>query len=191
VPEGITIKFPRLRRSIPGEGVAKEPTHHNPNTHLHYIRTDPDALLAAQEEASRGVEDLVEHARKNLAIRVAVDEDTTAETDALLVNCADPENNPDTGLPCTLGFYSFLDCLECRNAATVPRLLPRQLAAKTVLEQLRDSIGETWESRFAHRYYRLIAVINRHTSAELERAAETSGEFIPVIVAALRHEVPL
>jgi hypothetical protein len=190
VPEGLTIKFPRLRRSIPAEGVAKEPTNHDPNTHLHYIRSDPDALLAAQEEASRGVEDMVEHARNNLAVRVAADEDTNADTDALLVNCADPESKPDTGLPCTLGFYSFLDCLECRNAATVPRLLPRQLAAQLVLEQLRDSIGGAWESRFAQRYYRLIAVINRHTQAELDRAGETAEEFIPVIVAALRHEVP-
>lgn len=190
VPEGTTISFRRLRRSVPEEGVSKEPTNHNPDTHLYYIRTDPDALAAAQEEASRGVQDLVENARQSLAIRAAADDETDKSTDALLVNCSDPRCSPATGLPCTSGFYSFLDCLECPNAATVPRLIPRQLAAQTVLEQLRDGMGETWESRFAQRYYRLIAVLHRYTPAELEHAAQHSAAYIPLIVAALRHEVP-
>lgn len=190
VPEGIMISFRRLRRSVPGEGVSKEPTNHNPGTHLHYIRTDPDALAAAQEEASRGVQDLVEHARQSLALRAATDEEADNSNDALLVSCSDPNHSPATGLPCTSGFYSFLDCLECRNAATVPRLIPRQLAAQTVLEQLRDGMGEAWESRFAQRYYRLLAVLHRYTAAELEHAAQYSSAFIPVILAALRHEVP-
>lgn len=190
VPKGTAISFRRLRRSVPDEGVAKEPTNHNPGTQLHYIRTDPDALAAVQEEASRGVQDLVDHARQNLAVRVAADEGTDKGNDALLVNCSDPDHRPDTGLPCTSGFYSFLDCLECRNAATVPRLIPRQLAAQNVLEQLRDGMGQAWESRFAQRYYRLMAVIGRYTPAELEHAAQYSAAYIPLIVAALRHEVP-
>lgn len=190
IPEGIKISFRRLRRSLPEAGVSKEPTNHTLDTHLHYIRTDPDALAEAQEEASRGVQDLVDHARQSLAVRAATDDETDKNKDAVLVNCSDPGCSPATGLPCTTGFYSFLDCLECPNAATVPRLIPRQIAAQTVLEQLRDGMGEAWESRFAQRYYRLVAVLHRYTPAELEHAAGHSEAFIPLIVAALRYEVP-
>lgn len=48
IPEGVRISFPRLRRSIPGRGVTKEPTHHSPSSNLHYIRTDPVALKEHQ-----------------------------------------------------------------------------------------------------------------------------------------------
>lgn len=190
LPAGTIIHFPRLRRSIPGRGVAKEPTHHNPQTYLDYVRGDPQSLVEEREEAALGVQKLLDFARAGLAIRAASDRETDADTDALMVNCSDPEHRPDTGTPCTTGFYSFLDCLDCHNAAAVPRLLPRLMAALEVLELLRDSMGETWERRFAGRYYTLRAIVERFTAAERELAAGKTAEHIPTIVAALRYEVP-
>lgn len=191
IPAGTILEWRRLRRSIPGMGAAKEPTDHSPDTHLHYVRSDPVALLEQQEEAERGVQKMVDHARASLAaIRVDADRNTDPGNDAVLVSCSDPQHRPDTGRPCTTGFYSFLDCLECANAATVPRLLPRQLAAREVLESLRDSMGEAWERRFARHYYTLVALLNRHTAAELDLAAPHVSQYIPIIVAALRNEVP-
>lgn len=190
IPAGTTIEFPRLRRSVPGQGVAKEPTDHSPDTYLHYVRSDPDALMEQREEAALGVLKMVDQARARLAIRVEEDSDTNPSADSVLVNCSDPQQRPDTGMACTTGFYSFLDCLECGNAATVLRLLPRQLAALHVLEQLRDSLGETWERRFAARYYTLVAIVDRHTLAEREFAASGVQQHIPTIISALRHEVP-
>jgi hypothetical protein len=190
VPAGISVDFRRLRRSVPDQGAAKEPTDHSPDTHLHYVRTDPVSLMEQREQAALGVQKLIDHARASLAIRARADLDTDPNNDAVLVNCSDPLNQPETRTPCTSGFYSFLDCLGCRNAATVPRLLPRQMAALRVLEELRDGIGATWERRFASHYYTLVALIDRHTPAEREAAAPLAGQHIAAIVAALRHEVP-
>lgn len=190
VPAGTTIDFRRLRRSAPGQGVAKEPTGHSPETHLHYVRSDAVALIEHREEAARGVEKLVEHNRARLAIRIAEDSETNPAHDAVVANCSDPWHRPDTGQPCTTGFYSFLDCLACGNAATVPRLLPRQVATLRVLESLRDSLGEVWERRFAGHYDTLAAIVGRHTQIERELAAIDALQAMPSILAALRHEVP-
>jgi hypothetical protein len=189
-PAGLTIDFRRLRRSVPGKGVAKEPTNHNANTHLHYVRSDPEALDEQREEAARGVQKLVDQARARLAIRALDDGDTSPGTDAILVNCSDPQHHPETETACTTGFYSFLDCLNCPNAATVPRLLPRQIAALQVLETLRDSMGESWERRFAKHFYTLMALVDRHTEAERQLAAPQAAQHVPIIIAALRYEVP-
>lgn len=190
IPAGVTLDFRRLRRSIPGQGVSKEPTDHNIDTYLYYVRSDPDALAEFREEAALGVQKMLDHASAVMTIRVAADEDTNPDADAVIVNCGDPQHHPDTGTACTTGFYSFLDCLDCGNAATVRRLLPRQLAAIQVLEELRDGMGQTWELRFAGRYYKLMALVSRHTPAEREAAASGVAQYIPMIVAALRHEVP-
>ncbi|GAA1129317.1 hypothetical protein GCM10009582_28100 [Arthrobacter flavus] len=175
---------------MPGAGVTKEPTNHSPDTYLSYVRNDPESLNQQREEAALGVQKLMDHTRAGLAVRVLADSQADAKSDALLVNCSDPSRRPDTEKACTTGFYSFLDCLECPNAATVPRLLPRQLAAQHVLEELRDSMGEAWERRFARHYYALVAVIERHTPTEREAAASEVSTHVPNIVAALRHEVP-
>ncbi|KQQ94567.1 hypothetical protein ASF62_10890 [Leifsonia sp. Leaf325] len=132
----------------------------------------------------------MDSARKNLRVTMRNENESKPENDALIVNCSDPSHNPETRMPCTTAFYSFLDCLDCGNAATVARLIPRQLAAVTVLEQLRDALGDVWESRFARRYYQLQAMLDRYSQTELDRAAETSANHIPAILAALRHEVP-
>lgn len=190
VPEGTTIDFRRIRRSVPGRGVSKEPTDHSPDTFLHYVLSDTNALMEQQEEAAIAVGKMVDHARAGLAVRVAADRETDPGTDAVIVNCSDPRHRPDTGTACTTGFYSFLDCLKCGNAATVLRLLPRQMAALAVLEQLRDSMGESWERRFAEHYYRLVAVVERYTDAERTLAASDVAKQVPIIMAALRHEVP-
>lgn len=190
LPAGTTIDFRRLRRSAPGQGVTKEPTGHSPETHLHYVRSDALALIEHREEAARGVQKLVDHNRARLAIRVAEDSDTNPAHDAVVANCSDPWHRPDTGQPCTTGFYSFLDCLACGNAATVPRLLPRQVATLRVLESLRDSLGEVWERRFANHYETLAAIVERHSPAERELAAIDAEDGLPSILAALRHEVP-
>ena len=190
LPNGTTLNFPRLRRSVPGHGVIREPTDHSPDTHLTYIRSDLESLAHSQEEASQAVARFRDHARASLAVRVAENRDTSESKDAVLVNCSDPEHKPGTGAPCVSGYYSFLDCLDCSNAATVPRLIPRQLAAVQVLETLRDTLGETWERRFARRYFLLRAVLDRHTPAEIEDASSRSAVHIPLILAALRLEAP-
>lgn len=190
VPDGIHIDFSRIRRSVPGTGVAKEPTDHNPATYLHYVKTDPIALQEHQVLAATGIQAAMDTARQKLHIEIRADRELSAETDALIVNCSDPNNNPDTHAPCTSGFYSFLDCLDCGNAATVARLIPRQLAAVMVLEQLRDALGESWETKFARRYYVLKAMLERHTPAERDLAALSMADHIPAILNALRYEVP-
>nr|WP_157497864.1 hypothetical protein [Leifsonia sp. Leaf325] len=190
VPPGTAIDFGRLRRSVPGEGVAKEPTDHDPETYLHYVKSDPVALEEHQRLAAEGIQNAMDSARKNLRVTMRNENESKPENDALIVNCSDPSHNPETRMPCTTAFYSFLDCLDCGNAATVARLIPRQLAAVTVLEQLRDALGDVWESRFARRYYQLQAMLDRYSQTELDRAAETSANHIPAILAALRHEVP-
>jgi len=93
-------------------------------------------------------------------------------------------------MPCTTGYFSFLDCLDCDNAATVARLLPRQLAALNVLEELRDALGDTWERKFARRYYMLRAIVERHSSAERLAVADQVEAHRPSIIAALRQEGP-
>lgn len=190
VPQGTNILFSRLRRSAPGRGVAKEPTHHSPETYLKYVRSDPESLDEMREAAALGVQKLVDQARASLAIRIAADAETDARNDAVLVNCSDPLHNPVTTTACSTGFYSFFDCLKCDNAATVPRLLSRQMAALQVLETLRDGMGEAWERRFAAHHQTLLSLTQRHTPMERGLAASDASKHVPTIIAALRNEVP-
>lgn len=190
VPEGIRLDFQRLRRSVPHRGVAKEPTDHNPATYLHYVRTDPLALAEEQLEATQGIQAAMDRARLEVHHRMREGQDSGESMDALILNCQDPEHKPTTGMPCTTGYFSFLDCLDCDNAATVARLLPRQLAALNVLEELRDALGDTWERKFARRYYMLRAIVERHSSAERLAVADQVEAHRPSIIAALRQEGP-
>ena len=189
--EGHFTRLPPTASECPGAGVTKEPTDHSNNTYLHYVRTDPEALLQRQEEAAKGVQDAMDRARSE--VHVKLDEPPVKllpENDALIVNCADPDHNPVTHKPCTTGFYSFLDCLDCDNAATTARLLPVQLATLRVLEELRGALAKSWEQRFARRYYQLGAMVARHTDAERQRADATADAYVPRVLAALRLEVP-
>lgn len=190
IPDGLLVDFPRLRRSVPGRGVRKESTHHDANTHLHYVRTDPGALQEQQAAAAQGVRDALDRARQEVHVRMRSNREVPPSHDALVVNCADPQRHPRTAAPCSLGFYSFLDCLDCDNAASVSRLLPRQLAALRVLETLRDAMGSAWEPRFAHHYYMLRAVCERYSPSEHDRAAPHVDEHVPLILSALRLEAP-
>lgn len=190
VPDGIRIDFQRLRRSVPHRGVAKEPTDHNPATYLHYVRTDALALAEQQLEATQGIQAAMDRARLEVHHRMREGQDSGKSMDALIANCRDPEHKPATGMPCTTGYFSFLDCLDCDNAATVARLLPRQLAALNVLEELRDALGDTWERKFARRYYMLRAIVERHSSAERLAVADQVDAHRPSIIAALRQEGP-
>lgn len=190
VPDGIRIDFQRLRRSVPHRGVAKEPTDHNPTTYLHYVRTDALALAEQQLEATQGIQEAMDRARLEVHHRMREGQDSGEAQDALVANCQDPEHEPTTGLPCTTGYFSFLDCLDCDNAATVSRLLPRQLAALGMLDELRDALGDAWERKFARRYYMLRAVVERHSAAERLAVADQVDTHRPLIVAALRQEGP-
>jgi hypothetical protein len=185
-----SIHFRRLRRSVPGRGVAKEPTHHSDASYLYYIRTDPVALAEQQEKAARGIQTATDRARKQVGARMLDERESDEKNDALIVSCDDPSHNPITLAPCTTAFFSFLDCLDCSNAITVGRLLPRQVAAIRVLEELRDALGETWEKRFARRYYVLLAMLERHTTAERAAAEAAADAHVPLILAALRSEIP-
>ena len=190
LPSGSVIDFRRLRRSIPDAGVAKQPTNHDRATYLSYVRTDPIALAEQQVKAALGVQSARDRAQRELHIKLREDEEVDPRNDALVVNCDDPSHHPVTHVPCTSGFFSFLDCLDCSNAATASRLLPRQLAAIQVLEELQDALGELWEKRFSGRYYTLISMTMRHSQVERVAAAELAPEFVPIILSALRHEVP-
>lgn len=190
VPDGIRLDFQRLRRSVPHRGVAKEPTDHNPATYLHYVRTDALALAEQQLEATQGIQAAMDRARLEVHHRMREGQDSGESMDALIANCRDPEHKPTTGMPCTTGYFSFLDCLDCDNAATVARLLPRQLAALNVLEELRDALGDMWERKFARRYYMLRAIVERHSSAERLAVADQVEAHRPSIIAALRQEGP-
>lgn len=70
------------------------------------------------------------------------------------------------------------------------RLFPRQFAALSVLEELREGLGATWERRFARHYYLLAALVERHTAAERAAAQPLATQHVPTILAALRHEPP-
>lgn len=190
LPERIVLRFPRLRRSVPGKGVAKEPTDHDASTYLHYVRTDPALLAEQQAAAALGAQAAQDRARKELHIKLLRDRDAPQENDALVANCSDPAMHPESHKPCTLGFYSFLSCLECDNAATVARLLPAQLATIRVLEELRSALVDTWEARFSRSYFTLLAMVERHTEAEVADAGAQVAEHIPRVLSALRVEVP-
>jgi hypothetical protein len=190
LPDGITLDFRRLRRSVPNRGVSKEPTDHDPDTYLAYVRSDPVALEEHQLAASQGIQDAMDLARQVVHSRAYAGRDSGEMNDALVVNCEDPGSKPETGLPCTNGYFTFLDCLDCGNAATVPRLLSRQLAAVSVLDDLRDALGADWERKFSRRYYLLKAIIERHSAAEVLAASHQVKEHRPTIIAALRHERP-
>jgi hypothetical protein len=190
LPDGMAVDFGRLRRSIPGRGVTREPTDHSPNTHLHYIRTDAESMMEQHEEAALAVQKMMNQASTSLAIRIAGDAETDPSKDSVVLNCADPSKKPASGEPCTTGYFSFLDCLGCTNAATAPRLLPRQMAAIEVLEELRDSTGEQWERRFAAHYYTLKALVDRSTDTEKRAAALKVPHYRKTIIAALRYAVP-
>jgi hypothetical protein len=190
VPDGANVNFSRLRRSVPGSGVIKEPTDHDPATYLKYVKSDPVALQERQILAVAGIEAAMDTARQRLHMAIRENADLAESNDALIVNCSDPAHHPETHAPCTKAFYSFLDCLDCGNAATVARLIPRQLAAVSVLDQLRDALGGAWEKRFARRYYQLNAMLERHTPTELEVASSSMSRYIPTILSALRLEVP-
>lgn len=190
MPPGTVMNFRRLRRSVPGAGVAKEPADHSTTTYLQYVRADPVALQDQQVAASQGVQDAMDRARTEVHVSLANNAERPLKNDALILSCADPARNPSTKLPCTTGFFSFLDCLDCDNAATVARLLPAQLATLQVLGELRGVLTTTWERRFARRFYQLHAVVQRHSAQEREVAARTVDDHIPRILAALRQEVP-
>jgi len=189
MPDGPSLDFRRLRRSVPGRGVGREPTDHSPTTHLHYVRTDSESLEEKQVEAANGIEAAVNRAAGEVRMRMLRNSDARIENDALVANCADPEAHPKTKTPCTTGFYSFLLCLECDNAATVARLLPAQLATLQVLDGLRGSTAD-WGTRFAHSYQALQAVVSRHTAIEVADAEPLVAAHIPRVLAALRIEVP-
>lgn len=191
LPEGTILDFRRLRRSVPNEGVSKEPTDHDPDTYLAYVRSDPVALEEHQLAASQGIQDAMDLARQVVHSRAYAGRDSGEANDALVVNCEDPGSKPETGLPCTSGYFTFLDCLDCGNAATVPRLLSRQLAALSVLDDLRDALGAAWERKFSRRYYLLKAITERHSAAEVMAASKQVQEHRPTIIAALRHERPV
>ncbi|WP_323958893.1 hypothetical protein GC088_10065 [Arthrobacter sp. JZ12] len=190
VPKGTAIDFRRLRRSIPGAGVTAEPTNHSAETHLHYVRSDATALAHHQAAAMSGIQKVLDHGRARVELRMSENEEMDSANDALIVNCSDPANHPDTSSACTSGFYGFLDCLQCANAATVPRLLPRMIAALQVLEELRDGMGESWDRRFARHHATLSAVVDRYTVQERELASKEVAQHLPVLLAALRHEPP-
>ena len=132
----------------------------------------------------------MDRARIEVQNRMHEGQDSGESRDALIANCRDPELKPITGLPCTTGYFFFLDCLDCDNAATVSRLLPRQLAALDVLEELRDALGDAWERKFARRYYMLRAIIERHSPTERLAVADQVEVHRPAIIAALRQEGP-
>ncbi|WP_235347317.1 hypothetical protein [Arthrobacter sp. SPG23] len=190
LPEGAVIDFRRLRRSVPNEGVSKEPTDHDPDTYLRYVLSDPVSVKAHQISASLGIQDAMDRARQVVHSRLQLGNDTGEGNDALIVNCEDPSRNPETGLACDRGYFTFLDCLDCPNAATVSRLLPRQLAALSVLSELRGVLSELWEKKFARHYYMLRAMTERHSDEELRAAMQESERYIPTIMAALRSESP-
>ncbi|WP_138946755.1 hypothetical protein [Plantibacter sp. M259] len=184
------VRFRRIRRSVGLGGVAKEPTHHSPSTHLHYVRTDAEALIEHQLSAAAGIQDALNRARAELTMRRADIPASARPNDALIAHCVEPERSPVTGLPCTTGYFSFLDCLDCENAVTVERLLPRQMAALEVMQQLHDAIGESWDELYRKRVLMLRALVERSTQAERDHASSQVARFRPLIVAALRHEIP-
>ncbi|MCK2032212.1 hypothetical protein [Microbacterium sp. KSW4-4] len=185
-----TISFNRIRRSAQSGGVGRAPTHHAPSVHLRYVRSDPASLEDQQVAAAAGVQAALDRARSQLTMVRGDEQATPRDNDALIAHCADPDRSPITGLPCTAGYFSFLDCLDCDNALTVDRLLPRQMAALQVIEQMRDAVGDQWDERYRHRALLLRALVERSTPAERERAAPHVASFSPLIIAALRHEVP-
>lgn len=184
------VSFQRIRRSVLKGGVGREPTHHSPSTHLGYVRSDAKALLEHRVAAAAGVQAALDRARSELTMKRAEGSPTPPQNDALIAHCADPHHSPITGAPCTTGYFLFLDCLDCDNAISVDRLLPRQIAALEVVEQLRDVTGAQWDDRYRKRALMLRALVERSTPAERERAASEVASFKPLIIAALRHETP-
>ncbi|CAH0123877.1 hypothetical protein SRABI98_00045 [Microbacterium sp. Bi98] len=183
-------QFRRMRRSLPTGGVGREPTHHSRDAHLHYVRTNTSALEDQQFAAARGVQAALDRARQQLNIPQVRDEEADQDNDAMVANCVDPRHHPQNGQACTSSYFSFLDCLECDNAISANRLLPRQIAALDVLEEIRDVAGDLWSISMQNRVHILRALVERCTPAEIQWATPLSLEYRPLIMTALKSEVP-
>ncbi|WP_157437804.1 hypothetical protein [Actinoplanes subtropicus] len=193
VPRGLTVDFQRLRRSVPDEGVQKQASDHDPETYLHYVRTDSELVREHQAKAVEGLERAFVRAKEALNVRLLRDDQAPPPNqDSVLASCEDPDRHPATNAPCLDGYTDFLSCLACPNAATAPRHLPRQLAALQMLDSLRNTLSaDTWERRFATRYIMLRAMVDTYyTDDERLQAADHVSPFLPLIRAALTHEVP-
>lgn len=172
------LKFRQLRRS--GSSVPKEPTHHDSDMHLKYLRDDPSAVQAQQVKAT----DAIGVARRNAALllkAIVVGLDTEAPgpaADAVVTACLDVLHNPATGTECREGFFGFLLCLACPNAVSAPRHLPIQIATLNVLDELRSSLSEDeWASRFEGAWHQLTVLVGQYRSpTEIEQARKKITE---------------
>ncbi len=168
----VPVLFPRLRRST--GVIEKEPTHHDDDTNLAYIRRDADALRRHQEQARDGIARAMRTATGLMRIIVA-ESDADApgpDHDTVAATCLDVHHHPDTGRPCSNGYFGFLLCLFCSNAVSVPRKLPWQVATLIVLDDLRNGMPEEqWDRRFAKPYFAMRALVRDHRSeTEIEHA---------------------
>ncbi len=179
---GDVVSFPKLRRNR----TTKEASHHSADTYLHYVRSNPEALADEQAAAARRIQEMVDRARSELKISIL--EQTDSARDSAILSCQEQvkENEP----ACSKGFFGFLDCLSCPNAATSARHLPRQLAAVTILDDLRQAGLDSWERRFSEPYFTLLALLAQFSEQELDEARSQADQHVPLLVSALQGRSP-
>ncbi|MFG3410484.1 hypothetical protein [Streptomyces sp. NPDC048142] len=93
-----------------------------------------------------------------------------AQRDTATVACTDHLASPvaEPGQPCPA---SFLQCLTCENARTLPHHLPVQLAVRDGIRQRRPHLDPpVWRARFLAPLQQLDEIIGHFTDAEHEQA---------------------
>jgi hypothetical protein len=149
--------------------INRKPAHHTRRTHLQdYLLLDRATREEMAPVIEAGLLAAIAEGRRRLQITLTTGATDPAK-DTVLASCADFEHHPDTGLRCG---DSFLTCLMCRNAVATPRHLPRLVALREALEELRSALDpELWEAHFAGAYFSLLALFETRLSQPLVESA--------------------
>ncbi|WP_433858471.1 hypothetical protein [Streptomyces kronopolitis] len=98
------------------------------------------------------------------------------ELDTVMTACTDNTNSPHAppGQPCTA---SFMLCLECECARSLPRHLPLQVLIHDRLAERREQIDPLhWASRFAGAHDRLADLLDEHDDTAVHDARRDASD---------------
>lgn len=152
-----SVDLRRLKRTFETR-VSKEPTQNSEAVHsIAYMGRDPLVRRERRVAAIAGVERARSWALESVQLLVS-DKDDLLATDMLVTGCADPDEEPSTGLPCEDG---FLGCLMCPNGVATPRHVPSMVYTLEVLEGLRGTVSPSvWKARFQRAHLQLEYLIS-------------------------------
>jgi hypothetical protein len=182
------ISLDRLRKTY--LRVQCRPTAHTPATYAGYLRrmstVTTDSFQVVRDALDEQVAAAVARRRLTVITRPSAAEDAGTSADTVLGRCDDFRHSPlDHGGPCR---HSFLDCLDCPNARSFPRHLPRQLAVRDALLELRGSVpAARWAAEYAGRAAQLDDILRAYEPAQVQQARAEITEDCKNLVTQLFH----